>query len=107
MAGSPQQDSSFHPCANDSALGTLRLQGELSDVALVAALETNTALTTLQLHGNLSAAAGEALGAALKTNTAVSTLHFEGKPSAAAGELAVEFALEQALRQTMSPVAAQ
>ena len=54
--------------------------------ALEAALKTNTALATLQIHSGLSAAAAEALGAALKTNTALTTLQIRVRLGPAAAE---------------------
>ena len=87
---------------NNTALTTLRISGEMGNVmgkALGAALETNTALTTLRLHGKLNAMAAEALGAALETNTTLTTLHFDGQLSSSARELFVDFDMRRILRQ--------
>ena len=67
----------------------MQIPGELSDAAaeaLGAALKTNTTLTTLRLDGKVSDAAAEALGEALKTKTALAILQIRGMLSDAAAE---------------------
>ena len=82
-----------------SKVGTLRLKGGDAEYEALRAALTNTVLTTLQIHGELSDACGEALGAALETNTALTTLHLDGKLSSAARELSVDFDMRRILRQ--------
>ena len=96
------RDPECEALKTNTALTTLQIHGELSDAfgeALGAALETNTALTTLRLHGKLNAVTAEALGAALETNTTLTTLHLDGKLSSAARELFVDFDMRRILRQ--------
>ena len=76
MARSPHQENLLRLRANDSTLNTLLLNGNDSEgEEWGAAIENNTALTSLQTRRDLSAAEAEAFGPALKTNKALTTLH--------------------------------